>query len=45
MSCIVALLIGIVIGVPFGWALLFCAADFAGSQRKSPPTKEEWKVM
>jgi len=45
MSCIISLFIGVVIGVPFGWALLFCAADLAAKRRRRPPTKEEWKVM
>lgn len=44
MNCIIVLLIGIVIGVPFGWALLFCAVDFAGRRRRRPPTKDEWKL-
>ena len=44
MSCIISLLVGIVIGVPFGWALLFCAIDFAGMSNRRPPTKDEWKL-
>ena len=45
MNCIISLFIGVVIGMPLGWAVLICAIDFAGRSKRRPPTKEEWKVM
>ncbi len=44
MSCRITLLIGVVLGVPLGWALLFLLVMAVGKP-KEPPTKEEWKVM
>lgn len=45
MNCIIALFIGVVIGMPLGWAAFICAIDLAGRPKRRPPTKEEWKVM
>ena len=36
--------IGFVLGVPFGWVLLFLLA-MCGQDVKRPPSKDEWKVM
>lgn len=44
MSEVISLFIGVVLGVPLGWAVLFCAMDLAGRPKRDP-TKEEWKVM
>ena len=40
----VYIFIGFVLGVPFGWALLFLLAMYNWSPKR-PPTKDEWKVM
>ncbi len=38
--------IGLVLGVPLGWTLLFLImAAYDLDQDHRPPTKEEWKVM
>ena len=45
MSGIIALFIGLSLGMPLGWAVLFCAMDLTAGRKSDPPTKEEWKVM
>lgn len=44
MNCIFALFIGVVIGMPLGWAVFICAIDLAGRPKKRPQTKDEWKL-
>ncbi len=44
MNCIIALLAGVCLGIPLGWALLFCLV-MGDIWPKEPPTKDEWKVM
>jgi len=44
-ASIIALFIGVVIGMPLGWVAFICAIDLAGRPKRRPPTKEEWKVM
>lgn len=44
MNCIISLLAGICIGVPLGWAVLFCLVT-KDIWPKEPKSKEEWKVM
>ena len=39
-----SILVGFVLGVTFGWALLIFLVLF-DLQPKRPPTKDEWKVM
>jgi len=39
-------IIGLVLGVPLGWTLLFLLmAAVERDMNKRPPTKDEWKVM
>ena len=44
LNCIIALLAGVCLGIPLGWALLFCLV-MGDIWPKEPPTKDEWKVM
>lgn len=44
MNIIFALLAGVCLGIPLGWALLFCLVT-KDIWPKEPPTKDEWKVM
>lgn len=44
MNCIIALLAGVCLGIPLGWALLFWLV-MLGDKSGKQPTKDEWKVM
>lgn len=37
-------LLGVFLGMPLGWAVLFCLA-LSGGRDKEPKSKEEWRVM
>ncbi len=41
---VILFLAGICLGVPLGWAVLFCLV-MKDIWPKEPPTKEDWKVM
>jgi hypothetical protein len=44
LNCIIALLAGVCLGIPLGWALLFWLV-MLGDKSGKQPTKDEWKVM
>lgn len=44
MHTIIYLLVGVVLGVPLGWALLFLLV-MSDAIPDRPPTKDEWNVM
>lgn len=42
MSAVIILIIGVILGMPLGWAVFLFLMD---RKPKRPPTKDEWKVM
>jgi hypothetical protein len=44
MGGIIGLIAGLFIGVPLGWAVLFCLV-MNDIWPKEPKSKDEWKVM
>lgn len=44
MNCIITLLAGVCLGIPLGWAFLFCLVT-KDIWPKEPKSKDEWKVM
>ena len=45
MSNIICLCLGLILGMPLGWAVVLVLADISAQWRQKTPTKDEWKVM
>lgn len=44
MDAVIALIAGVLLGIPLGWAVLFCLV-MRDIWPKEPKSKDDWKVM
>ena len=44
MDGLIGLCVGLFIGIPLGWTILYIIAVLS-TRPKEPPTKDEWKLM